>query len=771
MIFALRSYQGFKKAIIAECSLRESVMAIRSILKKYQIEIVFLLFIYVISLYFRLIPRLSLSPDLMGFLGDAWYRIAMGEYFKIHGALPDFSIRYQPYGWVPMFYSPGAPVFFAYLSGIFNCSIPVVCTRIIPFFEALTPLSFYFLAKYLFGRKAAIFSTFILAITPAFIVWTGVTDPISITFFIFPIIILLFIKHCKGLHEDEMTLFKRLLNVILIGFMFALIFIFHQSYFLIMPIYFSLSIYLAIIFKSKMHILLDSVFIVVLSLLMTMPWWKPDNLFFWWFRCLTTPGHSQYPGFITQCRWYGSYMAYFSLVVSFLYILYVLYLLITKSPILKTWRVLIPLALILAPLYGLFAQKICIILGITDKAILESNIIRPLRADRFHVFLAQPIALIIGVIFMKLEKEIWDRVKNRGIIKYFVLIVLIAFGGLFLYKVISKDLPQAVYRRFKWVPFTQYEHLAAEWFKENSGPNGRIIADYHRAQMFSGVVGGKALLGLPLPLKGSLKLPYSNRSGKYNTQIKNDVRVIYSSDDAFQTKKLMDRYGCTHVLISKGLRQSGFFSGSGNTGMAINEKKFDNVDFFEKVYDYANVKLYKLKNPLEIYDDHTVKNLALWAKPIGGSQTGEILNIEKINDNSLGDNYVYNAARTHPAIEGNSVWAWFGLDFGKEVVINRIKAYPAVFIYPEEYEGKGVRTYMAKSYVLQYYDGSKWIDIPNTVIENNESRMIEFNFKSILTQKIRIYIHKEYDDIGTQSKENHYRAACLELSAFNIKTK
>lgn len=746
-------------------------MVIRSILKKYQFEILFLLFIYAISVYFRLVPRLSLLPDLMGFRGDAWYRIALAEYFKIHGTLPNFSLRYQPYGWVPMFYSPGSPVFFAYLSEIFNCSIPAVCTRIIPFFEALSPIPLFFLARYLFCRKIAIYSTFILAITPAFILWTGISDPISVTFFFFPIIILLFVKHCKCLHENEMTLAKRSTSVILIGFLFAVVFIFHQSYFLIMPIYFSLSIYLVLIFKSKKHILFDSLLIVALSLLMTMPWWKPNNLFFWWFRALTSPGHFKYPDFFTQCRWYGNNMAYLSLSALFLYLIYLLFLLIKKSPALKTWKVAIPLVLLLAPVYGLLAQKILIILGVKNISILESNIIRPLRADRFHVFLAQPIALIVGIIVMKLEKGIWHRVKDYGIIKHLVLIAMITVGGGFFYIIVSKDLPQAVNERFKWVPFTQYEHLAAEWFRGNSGPDDRIIADYHRAQMFSGVVGGKALLGIPLPLKRNLKLPYSNRSGNSNRQLKKDIKLIYSSEDAFLTKKLMDRYGCSHVLISNGLRRRGFFSNSKNRGMKISQSKFDDLNYFEKVYDYAEVKIYKLKETLEVYDNHTFKNLALWAKPIGESQTGKILYIDKINDNSLGTNSGRHAAQTAPAIKGTSVWAWFGLDFGKEVFINRIKAYPAIFIYPEEYEGKGLRTYMAKSYVLQYYNNNKWIDIPNTIVKDNKSRIIEHDFNTILTQKIRIFIHDEYDDIGTQNIENHYRAVCLELSAFNIKTK
>ena len=125
----------------------------------YKYEIIFLSVIYAIGVYFRLAPRLQIDPHLLTLNADIWERLAIAQYFKDHGFLPEFCLRYIAYGHVPLWYPPISPILFAWLSWILHLDIPTVSSRIIPFIEALSPLTIFFLSSMLFNKRTAFLAT------------------------------------------------------------------------------------------------------------------------------------------------------------------------------------------------------------------------------------------------------------------------------------------------------------------------------------------------------------------------------------------------------------------------------------------------------------------------------------------------------------------------------------------------------------------------------------------------------------------------------------
>src|SRR3989338_5578443 len=119
------------------------------------IELFFLGFIYALSLFWRLWPKLSIDSHLLTMNADVWERLAMAQYFIDYGHLPTYCLRYIAYGNVPFWYPPLGPIFLAMLAKTSHLDLPTVCSRIMPFFEALTPIPFYFLSRRLFGRYVA----------------------------------------------------------------------------------------------------------------------------------------------------------------------------------------------------------------------------------------------------------------------------------------------------------------------------------------------------------------------------------------------------------------------------------------------------------------------------------------------------------------------------------------------------------------------------------------------------------------------------------------
>jgi hypothetical protein len=242
-------------------------------------DALFLLIIYAFGVFIRLGPKLEVDSHLPVFLGDVWYRICMAQYMLDFHALPIPDIRYLPYGDVPLWYPPLSMAFFAALSTIGNTDLPTVMTRIIPFFEAFTPIPFYFLAKEWFDRGVGRLAVLILAITPSFILYSSIADPQVFTLMVIPIVLIYLSRQQYDYSRN---------TAIWVGILLGITFMTHLSYFIIIGL---IALYI-IARKVDRHPIRNELrFAAVsvgVSLLISAWWWLPDMLFYWWIFIITT---------------------------------------------------------------------------------------------------------------------------------------------------------------------------------------------------------------------------------------------------------------------------------------------------------------------------------------------------------------------------------------------------------------------------------------------------------------------------------------------------
>ncbi len=242
-------------------------------------DVLFLLIIYGFGVFIRLGPKLDVDSHLPVFLGDVWYRICMSQYMLDFHALPIPDIRYLPYGDVPLWYPPLSMTAFAGLSAISNLDLPTVMTRIIPFFEALTPIPFYFLAKEWFDRSVGTIAVLILAITPSFILYSSIADPQVFTLMVIPVV-LVYLSRQQYEYSRNTSIWM--------GILLGITFMTHLSYFIVVGL---MALYV-IARKVDRHPvgneLRFTVVSVGISLLISAWWWVPDMLFYWWIFIITT---------------------------------------------------------------------------------------------------------------------------------------------------------------------------------------------------------------------------------------------------------------------------------------------------------------------------------------------------------------------------------------------------------------------------------------------------------------------------------------------------
>jgi len=242
-------------------------------------DFILLLLVYALGLFIRLGPKLDVDSHLPVFLGDVWYRICMSQYILDFGALPIPDIRYIPYGDVPLWYPPLSMVFFAGVSTITNLDLPTVMTRVIPFIEAFTPIPMYFLAKEWFGKNVARISLVMIAITPAFILYSSIADPQVLTLMVIPIVLIFLSRQQFGFSMK---------SAIGIGILLGINFMTHLSYFITVGL---MVLYLASRWFDKRPFKNELKFTAIalgISLLISSWWWLPDFLFYWWIFIITT---------------------------------------------------------------------------------------------------------------------------------------------------------------------------------------------------------------------------------------------------------------------------------------------------------------------------------------------------------------------------------------------------------------------------------------------------------------------------------------------------
>ncbi len=521
--------------------------------KERKFEIAFLSCVYLLGLIIRLYPKLTVSPHLPSFLGDVWYRICMAQYMLDHGSLPIPDIRYLAYGYVPLWYPPLSPAFLAFLSKISTLDLATVCTRIVPFFEAFTPIPFYFLIKKWYSDQIGRISVLILALTPSFIYLTGIADLQIFTLWIIPVALLLF----SGEYSHK--------RAIILGVLLGINFLFHLSYFVTLV---TLLLYI-IAEKIDKHPIKEKVkFFLIstgISLGMTAWWWVPDNLFKWWIFHISTSTLLQ--GISGHLEFYGAPF----MILGFIGFVYFCVKKFNYKTFIVLWSVFL--------FYEVFSENILAILNRHD--LMWSTMVRPLEGYRFYIFLAMPFSLVSALFLDKIRKDLDREVLEVVIITGMILISLI---GLPSYNIEWKLTNAGVNER---------EYRAAEWFRNNTGPDARIVADYYTAQMFAGVCGGNALLGGLFPLRNIDFNEYIEAPA----QVQDDIYDLYAVDDMEQTLQIAERYGITHIFISRNMESSGWFGAyksNNEFGVSVNHEKFRNEEYFEPVYRDNDIEIYKI---------------------------------------------------------------------------------------------------------------------------------------------------------------------------------
>jgi hypothetical protein len=209
----------------------------------------------------------------------------------------------------------------------------------------------------------------------------------------------------------------------------------------------------------------------------------------------------------TQLQDYGVFAAILG-IASFIYIAFKH----KKNLILLLWTIPVIIE----------TQNEAILFAIHRIDLTWSTLAKPLEGFRFYCFLAQPLAIAIGVTLSKSMDRTSDALPFRmGKIPSVLLSGLLLIGlftGIHQYRLDT---------RFQTSGLTVEEYEAATWFKANSAPSDRIIADYYRVQMIGGVCGGKALLGGVFPLR-NVDYPYIKAPGV----VQNDLFILYNTSTA-----------------------------------------------------------------------------------------------------------------------------------------------------------------------------------------------------------------------------------------------
>ena len=526
--------------------------------KERKFEIIFLTCIYLLGLTIRIYPKLMVSPHLPSFLGDVWYRICMAQYILDHGRLPIPDIRYLAYGNVPLWYPPLSPLFLAFLSKITTLDLPTVCTRVVPFFEAFTPIPFYFLVKKWYNGQIARISVLILALTPSFIYLTGIADLQIFTLWILPVALIII--------SEDYTI-KR---AIILGILLGINFLFHLSYFVTLV---TLLIYILAEKIEKRPIKEKIKFFLIatgVSLGITAWWWAPDNLFKWWIFHISTSTLLQ--GITGHLEFYGAPF----MILGFIGFAYFCIKKFNYKTFIVLWCIFL--------FYEVFSENILDILN--KQGLMWETVVRPLEGYRFYIFLAMPFSLVSALFLDNIRKDLDREVLELAIIS---AMLVISLTGLSSYNIEWKLTNAGVNER---------EYKAALWFRENTDEDARIVADYYTAQMFAGVCGGKALLGGLFPLRNIDFNPYIKAPG----QVQDDIYDFYSTDDIDLTFEIAKRYGITHVFISRNMETSGWLGAykAGGFGVPVNHGKFENDKYFKLVYSDGDIEIYKI-----LYDHET----------------------------------------------------------------------------------------------------------------------------------------------------------------------
>ncbi len=154
-------------------------------------------------------------------------------------------------------------------------------------------------------------------------------------------------------------------------------------------------------------------------------------------------------------------------------------------------------------------------------------------------------------------------------------------------------------------------------------------------------------------------------------------------------------------------------------------------------------------------------DLALAGQPFAGADGVRVRFADRLNDGTLGTDDAADAARTLPP-RPHPVKAWFGVLWPKPRMVGRVVAYPSF-----NSRGPEARKFLALDYVFQSWDGMEWRDIPGTRVVGNQKLRVEHRFPPLRALGIRLLIERERNAEGAEAASGGFRAACLEIAAYN----
>jgi len=536
-------------------------------------EIAFLLLIYALGLFLRLYPKLQVDSHLLAFQGDVWYRVAMSQYVFDYHRLPEPDLRYAAYGNVPMWYPPLTPVFFAFLSYATKLDIPTVCSRILPFLEALSPLPIYFLARKIYGGYAAKAALISLALSPSFLFWTGIADTQSFTFFMIPLYVLILLNQSEK---------RETRNVFALGILLGFNFLFHLSYFAAVLALLVCTFAIAIGDRKKVFLFKDLGAALLISQALASIWWLPRNLYWWWTKSLVTS--SGLYSAVDQMADYG-YAALFFGLLGFLWLAFML-----RAEKHRTMNLML---IFWALAFFLESQNERILVALGRVDLTWETLAKPLEGFRFHPFLAQPLSIAIGAAIswttgLLLPSDEEGRGRAIGWFKIMRVLALLALLLVFLFGIKIYDLDTKLQNS----GITAGEYDAAVWYRQNSGQNSRLIADYYREQMFSGVAAGRTLAGGMFPLR-NVDFAYIKAPGT----VQEDIYIIYNTSSAETAYSIMKNYNATHVFYSRNMELYGNllsrYKKASSYGVDINLSKFYDKRYFRLAYESGDIKIFE----------------------------------------------------------------------------------------------------------------------------------------------------------------------------------
>lgn len=540
-------------------------------------EIFFLLFVYLIGVGFRLIPRLSLDPHLLTFQADIWYRLCLAQYVVDNGHLPVWDIRYLAYGHVPFWYNPLSLYFFAFLHHLTHLDLPTICSRVMPFVESFSVITIYFLCRELYNKRVAVLATIILLLSPSQAYWTGISTLQSFTIFLLPLSILLWVRFL----QKKFFINNKWAHLTLMGVLYALNFLTHLSYFTHMIMLFCVHLSLVIERKARLRDTLYLLVPVIISQILTSWWWLPHNLYWWWSTGLTTSsGFNEGLQFLQQYGYSAAIIGHLAFIAIVLFCVW-------------KWRslpafYLIPVFWALFPMIESHNEGLLVLFKRLD--LTWNNLFKPLEGFRFYVFLTQPLAICTALLADRMAESFLrnGRFFKRAIAAALAMLLcgILIYDMFFIYKLSW---------RFQIAGIGTRDIKAATWFRENTPPTSRILSDYYNAQMISGICGGKALLGALFPLKG-VNIPYINEK----TKVQADIYSVYLNYDAQNIRDIFHRYGVTHIYVSDGnigyieTFASGMYQQPMKVDKARLHQVFSDPTLFKLVYQDGDIEIFEL---------------------------------------------------------------------------------------------------------------------------------------------------------------------------------